>query len=335
MVMAASPESLATPVGRVPRITGRLGGREAFGRLRMRLGIGRSRYRVTPGLYAIGSPSPDSPVLVTANYKLTFDTLRRDVDGIDAWILVLDTDGINVWCAAGKGRFGTEEVVTRVQQARLAELVSHRTIVLPQLAAPGVAAHDVRERTGLRVVYGPVRSRDIGAFLEARMHATEAMRRVTFSLPERAELVGVEVVEHFKIVLPVVLVLALLGSHSVWAGLVRAAPYVVALLVGTVVVPLVLPWIPVRSFALKGAVVGAPLIAISLLLPGGIASLPAAVGTVLAGTAIASYSAMNFTGSSTFTSPSGVEREMRRALPLQVGALVAGLVTLAAQGIWG
>ena len=85
----------------------------------------------------MGSPSPDSPVLVSANYKLSFDVLRRSLAGIDAWILVLDTKGINVWCAAGKGTFGTEELLRRIAAVRLGEVVSHRRLVLPQLGAPG------------------------------------------------------------------------------------------------------------------------------------------------------------------------------------------------------
>ena len=68
-----------------------------------RIGVNRQGHRVDPGLYAIGSPSGDSPVLVTANYTLSFDALRSVLSGISAYILVLDTKGINVWCAAGKG----------------------------------------------------------------------------------------------------------------------------------------------------------------------------------------------------------------------------------------
>ena len=67
-------------------------------------------YKVDPGLYALGAPDADSPVLVSANFKMSFDLLREALPGRNAWILVLDTDGINVWCAAGKGTFGTEEL---------------------------------------------------------------------------------------------------------------------------------------------------------------------------------------------------------------------------------
>ena len=104
-----------------------------------RVGVRRSGHRVEPGLYALGSPDPDSPVLVSANYTLSFDALRSSLPGRDAYILVLDTGGINVWCAAGKGTFGTEELVARIEAVGLAGVVHHRTLILPQLGAPGVS----------------------------------------------------------------------------------------------------------------------------------------------------------------------------------------------------
>jgi len=117
-------------------------------------------YRVDPGLYAIGEPTEESPVFVTANYKLSFDLLRRAVSSIHGWILVLDTLGINVWCAAGKGTFGTDELVDRIQSSGLADVVSHRKLIVPQLGAPGIAAHEVKRRSGFQVIYGPVRAED-------------------------------------------------------------------------------------------------------------------------------------------------------------------------------
>jgi CO dehydrogenase/acetyl-CoA synthase gamma subunit (corrinoid Fe-S protein) len=118
-------------------------------------------YKVEPGLYAVGTPDDKAPVLVTANYKMTFDRLREQLGGVSLWIVVLDTDGVNVWCAAGKGTFGTDEVVHRVKEVGLDRLVSHRTLLLPQLSATGVAAHEVKKQTGFRVVYGPIKAKDI------------------------------------------------------------------------------------------------------------------------------------------------------------------------------
>ena len=67
-----------------------------------RCGVDRGGHRVEPGLYALGDPGPEAPVFVTANYTLSFDALRAALQGLGGYIVVLDTRGINVWCAAGK-----------------------------------------------------------------------------------------------------------------------------------------------------------------------------------------------------------------------------------------
>ena len=65
---------------------------------------------------------------VTANYKLSFDALRSQLADLDAWILVLETNGINVWCAAGKGTFGTDELVHRIRECQLEKVVKTRNL---------------------------------------------------------------------------------------------------------------------------------------------------------------------------------------------------------------
>ncbi len=146
--------------------------------IKSRISAYRDSYKVEPGIYAIGSPDKQSDVLVTANYKLTFDHLREAVDGLDAWVLVLDTDGVNVWCAAGKGTFSTKELTASVLNVDLDKIVSHRRLILPQLGAVGVSAHEVKEATGFRVQYGPVRATDIKQYLGSGRKATDEMRRI-------------------------------------------------------------------------------------------------------------------------------------------------------------
>ncbi len=310
-------------VSTIPGVDGRLTLGDRLGRWRVRWSIGRESYRVEPGLYRIGRPGPASPVLVTANYKLTFDALRSELEGIDAWILVLDTDGVNVWCAAGKGTFGTDELVARVGASRLADVVSHRKLVVPQLGATGVAAHEVKRRCGFRVVYGPIRAEDLKVFLGNRMRASEAMRRVTFTLGERLELIGVELVGALKWGLPLLLLALLATGADRTLGLLGAVlPLLVGLLTGTVLVPIFLPWIPGRAFSLKGALVGAITVGAAIALTPADLSVLGGVQLFLLGTAAASFFAMQFTGATTFTSRSGVEWEMRRALPFQLGAVV-------------
>ena len=131
----------------VPRVSTNLSIGDRFGGWRVRWGIGRKHYRVDPGLYRVGRPGQDSPVLVTANYKLSFDSLRSELRGIDAWLLVLDTQGVNVWCAAGKGSFGTDELIRQIQAVGLSEVVTHRRLIVPQLGATGVAAHEVHRHS--------------------------------------------------------------------------------------------------------------------------------------------------------------------------------------------
>ncbi len=296
-------------------------------------------FRVPPGLYAVGSPAARSPVLVTANYKLSFDQLRAQLGGRDAWLLVLDTKGVNVWCAAGKGTFGTEELLGRLETTRLAEIVTHRKLILPQLGATGVSAHQIEAEGGWRVVYGPVRAVDLPAYLDAAGRVTSEMRRVRFPLRERAVLVPVDLVGSAKYVVMAMLGLLLLaglgaGGYS-WQGIMTAGPTSVAMLLvawlgGAALAPILLPWLPGRAFAVKGAGLG---LAIALLCrwggpAGSIAfeNWPTTVAWLLLVPAIASFLMMNFTGCSTYTSLSGVRREMRVAVPMQVVAAAVGLI---------
>lgn len=167
---------------------------DRFGHWKARWGLGRMKYVVEPGIYAVGSSDSDSPVFISANYKMSFDCLRSQLSGRSGWILVLDTKGINVWCAAGKGTFGTDELVNRIKTVKLAEIVNHRTLVVPQLGATGVSAHEVKQQSDFRVLYGPVRAENLPAFLDADMKATDQMRRVNFTLWNRMVLIPVEIV---------------------------------------------------------------------------------------------------------------------------------------------
>jgi hypothetical protein len=324
---------LDSPAGRIPQIATRLTTADIIGRWQMRWGFGRARYSIAPGLYAIGTPSGDSPVLVTANYKMTFDIVRRDMHDLDAWLLVLDTRGVNVWCAAGKGTFGTDEILRQVRRTALGEVVNHRTLIVPQLGAPGVAAHKVSKACGFKVVYGPIRSRDLPAFLNNNLKVTPAMRRVTFSCSERLVLTPVELVSMWRHILWSMLALFILGgigpqffsfSAASTRGSAAVAAGLVGLLTGAVIVPLLLPWLPGRAFAKKGAAAGLAAAVLGALVFVDSLSWLNTLALILTVSAISSWCAMHFTGSSTFTSPSGVEKEMRKAIPGQAAALLIG-----------
>lgn len=329
---------IATDAGPVPRIKTKLSAQDRWSTIRVRCGIGRYRYMVTPGLYGVGHPDKTSEVLITANFKLTFDILRKELSSLNAWILVLDTKGINVWCAAGKGTFSTQELVKRIKGAALDKIVDHKRVIVPQLGAVGICAQSVKKESGFRVVYGPVRAEDIILFLENGRKATPPMRAVTFTFLERIILTPVELQILLKPALITALILLIFSgmgpgifsfSNAGYRGILALAAMVTGILSGAVITPALLPYIPGREFALKGAIIGC-LTGISMLgvVPWNIPDFSAGLALFLFCMTISSFLAMNFTGTTPFTSPSGVEKEMKRYIPAQLISL-----TLSA-GLW-
>jgi hypothetical protein len=329
---------ITTDTGPVPRIRTALSLQDRLSTLIVRCGINRHQYRVAPGLYGAGQPDKTSEVLVTANFKLTFDHLRKELNALNVWILVLDTRGINVWCAAGKGTFATRELVDRIQQAGLGKIVDHKRVIVPQLGATGVSARAVKKESGFRVIYGPVRAQDIPEFLEKNKTATPAMRAVTFSFVERMVLTPVElqiVLKPALITALIVLVISGLGPgffsfSAAWSRGVTAIFFLLTGMVsGAVITPALLPYLPGREFALKGIIAGgiAGLVLLGIVWPA-IPSFSAGLALFVFCLTISSFLAMNFTGTTPFTSPSGVEKEMKRHIPIQLGSLVLAF------GLW-
>lgn len=328
--------SVETPVGIVPKIAVELKLRDHLGAWKVRWGIDRMNYKVTPGLYCVGSADENSPVLVTANYKLTFDCLRKELADLSAWILVLDTKGVNVWCAAGKGTFGTNELLKRIDAVKLHKMVKHRTLILPQLGATGVAAHEVAKKSGFHVVYGPVRASDIKAFLAGGMKATKEMREVKFTLTDRIVLTPVDLVQVIKPLLIFFGVLFLFHAFGIGKfGMMEFMGFFGAIVVGCILTPTLLPWIPGRAFSFKGALLGLIWAAAVILLFGGIPAMGylKAASYLLLLPSVSAYLAMNFTGSSTYTSHTGVSKEMHIAIPIMLAASALGAIALLVDSI--
>jgi acetyl-CoA decarbonylase/synthase complex subunit gamma len=290
-------------------------------------------YLVPPGLYALGNPGPDDTVVVTANYKMSYDIVRRELRGRNIWLVVLETYGINVWCAAGKGTFGTGEIVRRVEATGLANVVDHRLLILPILGAPGVSAHAVKARTGFRVRYATIRASDLPEFLDNGMKTHPRMRELTFNAYERLVLTPIELTAAVRKSIPLFVLLFLAGafasgSFSPADGVFPVFAYSGALLAGAVVTPVLLPWLPTRSFCVKGAVIGLLWALLFYVVKGGEWNGFQVLANFFLLPIVTSFLALNFTGSTPFTSPSGVRKEMRLSLPVMAVALIAGLVFL-------
>ncbi len=304
-----------------------------------RTGSFRDDYTVRPGLYAAGNPDSNSDVLVSANYKLSFDYLRRELKGLDVWIIVLDTKGINVWCAAGKGTFGTDELVRQIASAKLDSVVEHRRIIVPQLGAPGINAHVVRKMTGFRVYYGPVYARDIKEFINAGYKATRTMRTIGFNIVDRLVLTPMELNPAMKKYYPwfALAILAVFGFQpygiifrDAWQG---GLPFLllglISVLAGAFLTPILLPVVPFRSFAVKGWIVGmASLLAASQLSLFRQSNSLLLFFSYIFFPLASSYVALQFTGSTTFTGMSGVKKELRISIPIYLVCSVISLMLL-------
>ena len=140
------------------------------------------------GLRTIGSPGPDAPVLVTCNFDLTVRRVLRALRGLDCYLLVAPSNGINVWCSASGGLFNAHSVISVVKTSRIADLVDHRTLILPQLSATGIDVVQVERETGWRCRFGPVYAADLPGYLGRGFSKTEGMRRVSFPLHDRLEM---------------------------------------------------------------------------------------------------------------------------------------------------
>lgn len=318
----------------MPRVSTTLSIHDHLGTFGARTGFTRNNYKITPGLYCTGKPTDICPVLVTANYKLSFDALRKELANTDAWILVVDTRGINVWCAAGKSTFSAEEVAYQVRNAKLDQIVTHRKLILPQLSANGVAAHKLKTLCGFRGTFGPILASMLPEFLE-NGKGDEKMHSVTFTLKERAVLIPLEMCMLWKQLLIFCTLFFLLSGISPHIfslqaafdrGVTILAASLGAILAGAAATPLLLPWIPFRQFWLKGGVLGALVAVLFLFQLTPNTGLHDKISLFLWITACSSYLAMNFTGSTPFTSLSGVAKEMRSGLSFQIGSATLALI---------
>ena len=330
---------VATPAGAAYRVSSEWTSADYRGMIKSRIGSFRMNYAVAPGLYAVGDPTKDSDVFVTANYKLTFDILRRELKGMNSWILVLDTKSINVWCAAGKGTFGTDELIKRIAEAKLDAVVVHRKIILPQLGAVGVNASKVQKNTGFRVSFGPVQARDIPAYVQAGYKKTKEMSTIRFSMFDRLVLTPMEInpaMKKFPWVAGGILAVfglqpeGLLFRQAWYGGLPFLIMALLAVFAGALVTPVLLPFVPFRSFAIKGWIVGVLSVFLALYFFGPVSTQDPILLSVayLLFPALSSYIALQFTGSTTFTGMSGVKKELKIGIPLYIGAASISLILM-------
>jgi len=121
--------------------------------------------QMNPGLYRIGSPGKDAPVLMTVNFSLTFFTLEGYLESsrIPCFMLIVDTEGLSVLTAVAAGKLSETLVRDSIKKFAVEEEVSHRKLIIPGYASP--LSGRIEEATGWKVLVGPRDAAEIGEYL--------------------------------------------------------------------------------------------------------------------------------------------------------------------------
>jgi acetyl-CoA decarbonylase/synthase, CODH/ACS complex subunit gamma len=128
----------------------------------------RKPVSVEAGVRTFGHPDRNSPVLITTNYALTFFTVESDIKaaGIDCYLIVVDTGGLSVESAVAGRYFSAESIVSALKEMQVENLVNHRTLIIPGLAAR--LSGESEEATGWKILVGPKDSSGLPQYLRDR-----------------------------------------------------------------------------------------------------------------------------------------------------------------------
>lgn len=320
---------------KIPKLSCELNMKDIIGNVGVRLGIKRDNYKVPTGLYALGNPLEKSPVIVTCNYKLTFDILRKNLEGLNVWILILDTKGINVWCASGKGTFSSKELMYQINKWKVKEITASNKVILPQLGATSMEPHLVKKYINIKIVYGPVRIADLKEFIESGK-ASEEMRQVEFKLVDRLVLTPVEIIQNgifWILALVICAIFVILGDEKFSFVMIflMSMPALGGLFMSTVAFQLLLPFLPGKYFSTKGFILGMVPASMLLLKPSMFyldGKYEFIFGYAILILAMTSWIVFKFTGSTTYTSMSGVELETKKIMPVIKIAVYIGFALI-------
>ena len=122
---------------------------------------------VTEGIYEIGTPDENSPVLITTNFSLTYFIVSGEIEGsrVSSWLLVKDTEGLSVMTAWAAGKFAGDEVGMFVKKSGIADKVSHKKVIIPGYAA-SISGEMEEELPGWEIMIGPRDAALIPKFLK-------------------------------------------------------------------------------------------------------------------------------------------------------------------------
>ncbi|MBF0398108.1 MAG: acetyl-CoA decarbonylase/synthase complex subunit gamma, partial [Desulfobacterales bacterium] len=124
---------------------------------------------VTQGIYEIGTPNENSPVLVTSNFALTYFIVSGEVEGskVPSWLLIKNTEGLSVMTAWAAGKFSGDDVGAFIKKSGITDKIKHKEVIIPGYAA-AIAGDMEEELSGWSIKVGPREAAHIPAFLKSR-----------------------------------------------------------------------------------------------------------------------------------------------------------------------
>jgi acetyl-CoA decarbonylase/synthase complex subunit gamma len=124
---------------------------------------------VTEGIYEIGNPDENSPVLVTTNFALTYFIVSGEIEGsrVPSWLLIKDSEGLSVLTAWAAGKFSGDDVGMFIKKSGIADKVKHTEVIIPGYAA-AIAGDVEEELPGWTITVGPREAGHLPAFLKSR-----------------------------------------------------------------------------------------------------------------------------------------------------------------------
>jgi acetyl-CoA decarbonylase/synthase complex subunit gamma len=284
-------------------------------------------YAFEPGLYYTGKHyDREAPLLVTSNYFLTVFLIIRRIRRFNARLLVIDTDGINVWCAAGKGKFSNAEILRQLDRYDRNLLTSGQrlSMILPKLGLAGVNLRALR-KAGIKPVIGPIYAKDLPAYLSQPPFKDRNEDRIKFGLQSRLFTWIPGLVQYLGYSFAAVIVLW--GMEQIWGLSVPLGLMLLTALLATAY-PILFPLIPGVRFAVKGLWLAAfTSTGLGVLAAVRVISLADLIMAVLFTFATAVFIGLSYTGNSAVSNYSRVRKETAHFLPLNVLLYLASFAT--------
>jgi ubiquinone/menaquinone biosynthesis C-methylase UbiE len=276
------------------------------------------RVPIEPGIYQSGNPTRKSPIIVTANYDFTYIKVMRDLKDIDVWVLVIDTNGINVWCAARGNDFGNQQVLEAIEATGVQNYTKNELLLLPQLSAGGVSMPNLSKKSKnfpFKAKYGPIWSKYIPEYLKNKPVQKPAnMKLAKFNIFHRTR----AFITHTTFLLRKVFFYPIIASLIIflvvfpWFNkLYWVIDFILWIITSNLIISFLFPLSNfTRKFILKGLVFG---IITIIILGGTFWILQKPFAYILLNTPmifwISFFSTMSFSGYSMSTSPREIQEE--------------------------